>query len=291
MLDPANDTKYILQNKSASIEVDLFGGAIIDFHLQEHPVNPLTFHFTKKQMPANNKAGAPYQGHFACIGRWGEPTAGEIKAGLPNHGQPANMLWQIKRRPSKNKLQKEVTSPMEGLHIRRSITMDKQLPLYHVKETITNINTLGRWYHVVQHPTIAAPFLDNSTVINCNASKGFEYRNAGNYRNHLVTFPNVKDDQDNLFRLTNPKTTFNSVFSFIIKKDEPYGWITACSPSHALLFGYVWPREHYPWISLWQHFDNNIIKYRGLEFGTTGLHQPFKTIIEILELKLGYSTH
>ena len=45
-------------------------------------------------MPANNKAGAPYQGHFACIGRWGEPSAGEIKAGLPNHGEAANILWQ-----------------------------------------------------------------------------------------------------------------------------------------------------------------------------------------------------
>jgi hypothetical protein len=55
-----------LQNKTSVIEVDLHGGAITDFHLKDNPVNPLSFSFTKEQMPANNKAGAVYQGHFIC---------------------------------------------------------------------------------------------------------------------------------------------------------------------------------------------------------------------------------
>ncbi len=79
-----------LQNNIASITIDPFGGAITSFCFKEQPVNPLSFAFTHEQMPANIKDGAPYQGHFACIGRWGLPSAGEINAGLPNHGEPAN---------------------------------------------------------------------------------------------------------------------------------------------------------------------------------------------------------
>jgi hypothetical protein len=48
-----------------------------------------------------------------------------------------------------------------------------------------------------------------------------------------------------------------------------------------LLIGYLWKREDYPWISLWQDFDEKgSIRYRGLEFGTTGMHKSYKEIIE-----------
>lgn len=273
-----NDSIITLQNKSAALSVDLSGGAIVDFHLHDDKVNPFTFRFTKKQMPANNKAGATYKGHFACIGRWGEPSAGEIKTGLPNHGEAANIMWQ-QNKTSSASITMYADCIKEGLHVTRTISLDKQLALFHVKETISNKNVLGRLYNVVQHPTIAAPFLTEETIINCNAAKGFEYRNAENHKKHLASFPIVKDEAGKDFNLSKPEQGNNSVYSFVIKQNEDYGWLTAFSPAHDLLLGYIWPRKQYPWISLWQHFEDGKIKYRGLEFGTTGIHQSFKNII------------
>ena len=147
-----------LENDSASVIIDPFGGAISEFCLKGKKINPLNFSFSRKQMPPNNKAGAPYQGHFLCLGRWGEPSPGEIKAGLPNHGEPANINWTIMKK-SDFSLQMETIALKEGLKVSRTLTLDKHNPIYAVKEMITNINPLGRLYSIVQHPTLAQPFL------------------------------------------------------------------------------------------------------------------------------------
>lgn len=278
-------TKIKLQNKTSLVEVDLHGGAIIEFHLKENLVNPLSFRFSKEQMPANNKAGAVYQGHFICAGRWGEPSPGEINAGIPNHGEPANIYWNVQESTDSNVIM-ETTASLEGLHIKRSINMNDETAFFHVAETITNINPLGRLYNVVQHPTIAAPFLNETTIINCNASTGFDYNHANKPEENKQGWQHTVDVNNIPFNLQNPQQEYNSVFSFVVNSNDEYGWITAHSPTHQLALGYVWQRKDYPWTNLWQYFENGVIKYRGLEFGTTGLHLPFKNIIENNTLKV-----
>lgn len=281
----STNNKIKLQNKTAVMEVDLHGGAITDFYLKENPVNPLPFRFSKEQMPVNNKAGAVYQGHFVCAGRWGEPSAGEINAGIPNHGEPANIEWQLKE-SSDNRLRMEATAHSEGLHIERQMILDEDVALCQVEETVTNINSLGRLYQLVQHPTIAAPFLNENTTINSNATSGFDYNYGDEPSKHVVKWPLVNDPNNEAFDLRKPNKDYSSVFSFVVDPNDGYGWITAYSPLHSLVLGYVWDRRDYPWINLWQHFENGSIKYRGLEFGTTGLHQPFKKIIERNNIEL-----
>ncbi|MEP6845274.1 MAG: hypothetical protein ABI861_04700 [Panacibacter sp.] len=273
------DTKIKLHNKTSMVEVYLHGGAITDFHLSDNPVNPLSFHFSKEQMPANNKAGAAYQGHFICAGRWGEPSAGEVNAGIPNHGEPANIEWQLNETADTH-LSMEVTASLEGLHIRRRMQLDPKAAICHVEETIKNIHPLGRLYQFVQHPTIAAPFLNETTIINCNATLGFDYKYMDTPNDHKVNWPLVSDESRSQIDLRNSQQDYNSVFSFIVNSEDHFGWVTAYSPEHNLIVGYLWNRKDYPWINLWQHFENGVIKYRGLEFGTTGLHQPFRKIIE-----------
>lgn len=46
------------------------------------------------------------------------------------------------------------------------------------------------------------------------------------------------------------------------------------------MLGYVWPPSDYPWLSLYRSVVDGKIAARGLEFGTTGLHQPFEVLIK-----------
>jgi len=63
--------------------------------------------------------------------------------------------------------------------------------------------------------------------------------------------------------------------------DDPLGWTTASSPASGLLLGYLWRTSEYPWFNVWRHVDGNAKPLaRGLEFGTTGLHQPFGVLVE-----------
>lgn len=278
-----------LENDSASLTVDPFGGAITAFRLAGNQVNPLSFVFATEQMPANNKAGANYQGHFACIGRWGPPSAGEIKAGLPNHGEPANIQWTIKEKEETG-LQMQAIASKEGLQVDRTIVLDKQSPVYFVKEIVANINPLGRLYNIVQHPSLAVPFLDQNTIIDCNALHGFDQAHYKQIASNTITWPVAKDDRNNLVDLRNPHASYNAVYTFIVDPKEEFGWITAFSPTHHLLFGYVWKRTNYPWVHLWQHYNHDLIQYRGIEFGTAGIHQPFREILSTAPFVFGENT-
>jgi hypothetical protein len=61
---------------------------------------------------------------------------------------------------------------------------------------------------------------------------------------------------------------------------EEYGWVTAATPGKGLLIGYLWKRADYPWVSLWRDVSGGHPSARGLEFGTTGLHQPYPVLVK-----------
>lgn len=279
-----------LQNDSVYLTIDPFGGAITAFCLKANDINPLSFAFTKEQMPENNKAGANYQGHFVCIGRWGEPSAGEIKAGLPNHGEFANSSWTITQQHEAF-LQMQTVAAKEGLQVDRTIVMDQDSPVYIVKEVITNINSLGRLYNIVQHPTLAVPFLNETTIVNCNASKGFNQALYKEILSNVIEWPFAKDDLNNTIDLQTPRASYNAVYSFVVKPGDEYGWITAFSPKHNLLIGYIWKRSDYPWIHVWQHYNDSKLQYCGIEFGTAGIHKPFHEILNTATTLFGEKTY
>ena len=68
-----------------------------------------------------------------------------------------------------------------------------------------------------------------------------------------------------------------NVVSYTI--DDDYGWVTACNTAQGLLIGYIWKTKEYPWFNAWRHVENGKPVARGLEFGTTGLHQPFPILV------------
>ncbi|MCX6328134.1 MAG: hypothetical protein NTZ85_01285, partial [Bacteroidia bacterium] len=52
--------------------------------------------------------------------------------------------------------------------------LSEDFPLFHVTEEILNLNKYGRMFNIVQHVTLASPFLDKSTLFDNNTEKGFE---------------------------------------------------------------------------------------------------------------------
>ena len=87
----------------------------------------------------------------------------------------------------------------------------------------------------------------------------------------------LRDGQPvNLRHLTdNPNP---NVVSFVVEQE--YGWVTAANAGRGLLLGYLWKKSEYPWLNIWRHVQDGKPLARGLEFGTTGLHQPFGVLLE-----------
>ena len=162
----------VLDGKVAEVVVDLGGGSIVRFQLKDQQLNPLTWTWAGKETPAVHPMG-----HFLCLDRWGAPSDAESKNGMPFHGEAAWVPWKVLHEPSgtDDAIQAEVaaTLPMAGFEVKRRIRLLKDVALIAVSESVTNKTKLGRVYNMVQHPTIAPPFLDESTLVDANARKGF----------------------------------------------------------------------------------------------------------------------
>ena len=69
-----------------------------------------------------------------------------------------------------------------------------------------------------------------------------------------------------------------NVVSYVI--EDEHGWVTAANPTQGWLIGYFWKKADYPWVSLWRDVRDGKPAARGLEFGSTGLHQPFAILLK-----------
>jgi hypothetical protein len=273
----AGRPSVVLDGKSAQVVIDLLGGSIVGFQFQDQRLNPLVW----------NNEGDPSQArsmsHFVCLDRWGRPSDAERLNGMTNHGEAATVPWKTLSGPAKKSggvhAEMEAMLPMAGLHLKRNIMLAAGKALFTVTEVVTNRNKLGRVYNMVQHPTVGPPFLDETTVVDSNARKGFMQSSPlPNPEEPSVVWPQaLKDGQPvNMRRLSADPDP--NVVSYTI--DQEYGWATAATPAKGLLIGYIWKTEEYPWLNMWRHVDKGKPLARGLEFGTTGLHQPYSILIE-----------
>jgi hypothetical protein len=259
----------VLENPVAQVVIDLRGGSIVKFELKSLPLNPLGWN---NQGPAAENRP---MSHFLCADRWGQPSAAEQANGMFGHGEATHVEWKVSRATAQE-AEMSALLPMANLEVTRKAKLTGAI--LEVTESITNRNKLGRPYNFVQHPTIAPPFLDETTLVDANAKRGFMQSSAlPNPEQPEVVWPQALLDGQpvNLRHLRDDPLP--NVVSYVI--DEPLGWVTAVHPGKGLLLGYLWKTSEYPWLNIWRHVDGQRKPMaRGLEFGTTGLHQPFPVL-------------
>ncbi len=284
----------VLKGERAEVVCAAAGGAIVSFRLSGESLNPLNWEVPADLVTRDTKPGAP-RGHFLCLDRWGAPSPAELKNGVPFHGEAPYARWNLgtaeKRSEQWISAEMRCELPLAGLRISRVLELDTAGTTFKVVETVTNTARLGRVYNMVQHPTIAPPFLDEQTLVDTNAFEGFSQDDPPPLykRNELQPktgspWPRMrllKKDVD-LRRLETgtEKEAISDVTSFVFHDDAELGWVVASNPGKKLLLGYVWSTRDYPWLNLWRFRQGEQRLARGLEFGTTGYHQPFPVLVK-----------
>ncbi len=265
-----------LENKKAILQVNLAGGAYCDFHLKDLPLNLLNWRISDPEQP-------PFMGHFLCFDRWGPPSDAEKTNGFRHHGEVNTEHWELlDKAQGKDALLKcsmRCKLPMGGLQLTRRIAMAEDEPVFFVTEEIKNLNKYGRMFNIVQHVTLAPPFLDSTVLFDNNTKKGFENKGDGslNQEEPVIKWPETIHEGKTI-SLRQFKGEWPEVSSFVYDKSEKYAWATASNPGKGLLLGYIWKRKDYPWINYWRHLEKGTPMAFGMEFGTTGLHEPFPIV-------------
>lgn len=263
----------------ASLSVNLSGGSFVDFRLNNQSPNPFSWNIPIKEMPQNNRNGVPFQGHFLCLGRWGAPTEGEIKAGVPHNGQSGNQLWKITEQSADSSLCIHSEAPLDGVIAERKIYFDKNNAVFQVTDYIESTLTTGRLFNIVQHSTIGVPFLSPSTIIDSNADRGFmQHLSFPDPHQYEYTWPKgIADSSGKTIDLTRTDTPLSYVSTHLF--NEKTGWITASGPDCGLLIGYIWDTSDYPWLNIWHEMKNGYPHAKGLEFGTTGIGRSYQDLL------------
>lgn len=261
-----------LQNAKVLLKVNLSGGSYLDFHFKDSAINPLNFR-------AKDPGQAGCGGHLLCFDRWGPPTEAERKNGFAHHGEVNALKWKVLGTQNSTGCIMQCALPMGRLQLTRKIGLSKNEPVFFVSEQIRNLNKYGRMFNIVQHVTIAPPFLDKTTLFDTNAGKGFEDKMDGslNQETPVFTWPHAIHNNEKV-DLRQFQDEWPLVSSFVFNQNDKYGWVTACNPGQGLMLGYVWKIEDYPWINFWRSMVDGIPRAFGMEFGTTGLHEPFPVV-------------
>ena len=281
-------THLHLENMHAGVVIDQYGGAYINFYLKNDSINPFTWSLKSEQMPENNKGGAPFQGHFLCLGRWGAPTPGEMEMGVPHNGEATNSMWTVEDISSK-RLVMAYESTIDDMDIVREVGLIGNEALFKVTERVRNTNTVGRLNNIVQHVTIGPPFLSQSTLVYTNAGPGFfQDHSYPNPHRWEYEWPNAKDSLGNEYNLQHSDIDHNYVSTHLI--EDSVGWIAAWNPERMLLLGYVWQKKDYPWVNVWNHMNDGKPVAKGLEFGTTGIGRPYQDLLAVDTRFHGYNS-
>lgn len=269
-----------LEGKAASAVVDLGGGSIVDFHRTGHGLNPLCWNY-----PEKGDTQPRWMGHFICCDRWGQPSAGEEARGVPFHGEASHVRWVVEQSPewTGNTVTAVVRCemPMAGLAIRKTLRLAENEAVLKVREEITNQRPMGRLYNIVQHATLAPPFLDEHMVVDTKVGKGFaQYGELPYPEEPVITWPQmVYEGQLVDFRRL-AGYAGPDVVSFVFDDDREYGWVTASNAAQGLLIGYIWETAQYPWMNFWLGLEEGKPAAYAFEFGTTGLHMPYSTLFQ-----------
>lgn len=269
---PFSEPAVRLESDAACLTMALKGGAFVGFQPAGADVNPLSWALTEEEMPDTRRGGAPFRGHFLCLGRWGSPSPGERAAGVPHNGEPAALTWQTWAEPGAvRESWMQVEAPLEQWTVRRRTRISAASALVRVDETFTNGLPIARFTAIVQHATLAPPFLASDTLIDCNAGPGF---NQALVREGVIQqayrWPaGVAAEHGEVLDLRRCDAAQGYVSTHVI--DGEWGWVTAASPGAKWMIGYLWQTREYPWLHLWHGVRDGRVWARGLEFGTTGL--------------------
>ncbi len=281
----AQPSELKLETKGAKVIFSLQGSSLKEFTSSQTPVNPFSWKLKPEEMPGPNRAsGYVFQGHFLCIGRWGAASEAEQKKGIPHNGEVNTLNWEVVSPPSEAKgilnAKTLCKLPKERMEVVRNLNLSSNSPVLKVEETVTNTADLGRIWNMVQHPTLGPPFLENNSLIDCNAGPGFDQRTPYNRLDKEAFFWPKGKLTDGPIDLRTVSDDRGYVTTHLIPESEELGWITATSPATGQLVGYIWKPNEYPWLNVWHYKKDGKPFAQGLEFGTCGLGQPYKLLVE-----------
>lgn len=279
----------IVANDKITLAVRSVGGAMVQLFMNDDPdkLNPLEG-----------------LGHFVCVDGFGPVSSEERAAGLPGHGEAHRVPWEMTA-SEKNDGTLTVTFsaalPIVQETFRRTLRLVDGENVIYVESELESLLGFDRPVNWGEHFTIGGSFLEQGkTVTDMSATRSM----TRSYASEAVDPPdnhNLADFKEFVWPMAptvsgkpidmRAAPVISPVMDQTTSLMDPARrlvFVTALHPEKKRLIGYVFRREEYPWLQIWDSYPGSSRRsYRGMEFAT----QPYDlTRREVIQTNMMFDT-
>jgi hypothetical protein len=294
-----------VENESLRLTVLAEGGHIAELLHKASGVNPMwsppwpsiePSTYDRARHPeygadAESKLLSGLMGHNICVDLFGGPSPEEEAAGITVHGEAPVAPFRIKEAPGG--LTAATDLPAAQLRFERHVRLDG--PWARFSETVENLAPLDRPIAWTEHVTIGPPFLEKGTTLlrvpgtrskvpDGPPANGAYMRPGAEFDWPLV--PRMDGGTSDLQVATSAPVS-GGFTAHLIDPRLDKAYFFAWSPRTKVLFGYIWDRSDFPWLSLWEENGSRTLPpwngktlTRGIEIGTSPMAETRRQMIE-----------
>jgi hypothetical protein len=234
---------------------------------------------------------AGIMGHNLCLDLFGAPSPEEALAGLTVHGEASVDRYDITT--SSGGLLQWLTLPLAQLRFSRSIELHGQY--LRIREVVENLGSLDRPIAWTQHVTLSPPFLDPATtqfrasftrsMVSESDPGSDAYLKLGS--EFLWPMAPRADGGQSDLRQMNRSAPASAYTAHLTDTQREHAYFVAFDPKFRLAFGYIWKRNDFPWLGIWEEncsrqappWDGRTVT-RGMEFGVSPFPETRRAMVE-----------
>ena len=285
---------FQVENDLIRLTVLAEGGHIAEILDKSTGVNPLwlppwqTVEISEWSPEANPEFGndceskllAGIMGHNLCLDLFGPPSEAEIRAGVVAHAEGSWVPYSFA--VSEDGFTAACQLNDSQLAFERQFRLEGRRVL--IRETVQNLSPLDRPIAWTQHVTLGPPFLENGkTEFRMPATKSRAIGETTDFDWPL--WPQGESVRDlRVFPADGPSSGYTAhLMDPAVDRSYWVGW----SPTSNVAIGYVWNREEFPWLGIWEENCGRThtpwlgrTKTRGMEFGVSPFPETRQQMIE-----------
>jgi hypothetical protein len=288
----------LLSNDKLELTLMTQGGTLAHLVLKDDPahLSPL---WDPGQFPPAAGGGAQggrggggngVQGHFVAVDGFGQPSAEERAAGMPQHGEAhvTQMDVQSGREGQVASVSMTGKLPIAQEQFTRTFRIVDGENVIYVDSQLENLLGFDRPVNWAEHATLGAPYLEpGAVVVDFSASRSHTRNvpvnnNAAGGRGGAArrlrpdqdfTWPDAPglDGSTVSLRIVPENPHYTDHSATLMDLSKPLAWATAIHVKKNLIVGWIFRTADYSWIQNWNSFGNVERLARGLEFST----QPY----------------
>ncbi|HYO82007.1 MAG TPA: hypothetical protein VES20_11430 [Bryobacteraceae bacterium] len=237
---------------------------------------------------AESKLLAGIMGHNVCVDLFGGPSEDEAAAGVTVHGEASVLPYDIQS--DGTTMRCVCTMPLSSMRFERTLTLDNASEV-RIDEAVISESAWDRPIAWTQHVTLGPPFLERGrTAFELTATRSRTYDGEfGTLFDRGVEFdwPQAPLRGGGVYDLRTYTELSSSAGFTTHLMDPALENASFHATSGALVFGYRWKREDFPWLGIWEENCfrqsapwNGTAITRGMEFGVSPQAESRRAMID-----------